>query len=484
MTETGQRRMIVAMRLTCGLIGCVLVVLALTASISAASETGAPDPAITVRYSGTIDATREPMGEHPRGPDLHEVHYRWSLVWRGRLSQLEQVASQRFATQTLTGTIRYVDRVQLPAETDRNDCTGTFSPRPATKVPVVISLNPDGRKGFGVQLTRPISDTYLVSSNTKSNYDLCTRVFAGALPSKSQLVSPFFSFPPNGGTRPTTIRHTETLPPKDVYRTTVRETVSVAVAGKRPSQGAPGADAKRAARDDLRQAIERAKGPCVHLGISLGVIATGAVWTSVAAPVPGGIPAGGSLIATGAVMGSAVAPLCSEEIKQIVVSYSIYKRDPPVPKLASVLRLPSCSRWQGKVREYCTQLSAAVAKLVTSESKVLPVLKRLQTAAAKLVAARTAGNAAGVAKAQADVDSAVASLEAARGESGGAGKEVARIVRAAGVRGLLTKADSADTINALLAELGRVGVPALDLRKIAPSALQAGRIDVLAALGA
>lgn len=471
------------MRLTRGLSGCVLIVLALAASLSAAPEIGAADPAVTVRYSGTIDATREPMGEHPRGPDLWEVHYSWSLVWKGRLSQLEQVASQRFETQSLTGTVRYVDRVQLPAETNRNDCTGTLSARPGTKVPVVISLNPDGRKGFGVQLTRPISDTYLVSSNKKSNYDLCTRVFAGALPSKSEIVSPFHYFPAKGGTRPKTIRHTETLPPKDVYRTTVKETVSVTVGEKGPSQGS-GTDAKRAARDDLRHAIERAKGPCLHLAISLGVMTSGAVWTSVAATIPGGIPAGGALIATGAVMGSAVSPLCTEQIKQIVVSYSIYKRDPPVPKVVSALRLPSCTRWQGKVREYCTQLSAAVEKVVAAESKVLPVLKRLQTAAAKLVAARTAGNAAGVTKAQSDVDTAVAALTAARAASSDAGKEVARVVKAAGVKGVLNRADSAATLDALLAELDRVGVPASDLRKIAPSALRPGRIDVLAALSA
>ena len=78
--------MIMAMRLTRGLIGCVLIVLALTASISAAPETGAADPAITVRYSGTIDATREPMGEHPRGPDLHEVHF--PILQGGNISRL------------------------------------------------------------------------------------------------------------------------------------------------------------------------------------------------------------------------------------------------------------------------------------------------------------------------------------------------------------------------------------------------------------
>ncbi len=350
------------MRLGVSLIGCGLLVLGMTASSPAATPNAvADDPMITVSYEGTLEAFSEPFGDHPRGPDHHEAHYRWTLVWKGRQSKLEQNAAYRFDTKELGGTVTYVDRVQLPAVKgpDRNDCKGEFSAKPGAKVPVVVTLNPDNRKGFGVQLTRPVSDTYLVSSNRKSNYDLCTRVFAGLLPSKSQVVSPFFYFGPSGGTRPNRIRSTQTLPPNERFRTAIDETVTVTVGGKTspPATGAGDTNAKLAARDDLRRALERAKGPCLHLAISLGVITTGAVWSAVGAPIPGGIPAGGSVIATGAVMTQAVVPLCTEHVKQIIVSYSIYKRDPPAPKAVIALKLPSCTRWEAKVRAYCTELS-------------------------------------------------------------------------------------------------------------------------------
>ena len=477
------------MRLGVSLIGCGLLVLGVTASSPAATPNAvADDPMITVSYEGTLEAFSEPFGDHPRGPDHHEAHYRWTLVWKGRQSKLEQNAAYRFDTKELGGTVTYVDRVQLPAVKgpDRNDCKGEFSAKPGAKVPVVVTLNPDNRKGFGVQLTRPVSDTYLVSSNRKSNYDLCTRVFAGLLPSKSQVVSPFFYFGPSGGTRPNRIRSTQTLPPNERFRTAIDETVTVTVGGKTspPATGAGDTNAKLAARDDLRRALERAKGPCLHLAISLGVITTGAVWSAVGAPIPGGIPAGGSVIATGAVMTQAVVPLCTEHVKQIIVSYSIYKRDPPAPRAVIALKLPSCTRWEAKVRAYCTELSVAVTKLVIAERKVFPALVGLQSAAAKLTSARRKGDEQAVKAAQAKVNKAVASLRAARSTSSAAGKKVAHIVRSAGVQGRLTKQQSVAVVDALLAELQKRGVPASDLQKVAPAVLRPAATDVLAALGA
>ena len=150
---------------------------------------------------------------------------------------------------------------------------------------------------------------------------------------------------------------------------------------------------KANARRDFQQALERAKGPCLHLAISLGVLTTGAVWTSVAAPIPGGIPAGGAVIATGAVMGSAVAPMCTSLIAELVTDYSIFKRDPPVSRAAPPLRLPSCAKWQGALREYCVKLEDAVTALAAAEHRVVLVLGRVQSAATALTAARKAGNA-------------------------------------------------------------------------------------------
>jgi hypothetical protein len=465
----------------CG--GFVLaLVLAGSAPGSMALES-ATDPLVTVRYSGSLDARAELHATHPRGPDVHESHIQWSLSWSGRLSKLKAQASHVFATQRLTGTVRYVDRINPGSVTgrDRSDCTGTYSAKPGTKVPVVVTVDPDNRKGFGVQLTRPTSGTYLVSSNKRSNWDFCTRIFAGVLPSSSKFVSPLLVFSPKGGKHPRKLQHNEALSAESTTRTTVDEVVTVTVGGATTSTSV---DIKRVARDDLRRALERAKGPCLHLAISLGVITSGAVWTSVGAPLPGGIPAGGSLIATGAVMGGAVAPLCSELIKQIVVSYSIYKKDPPVPKLATQVKLPSCGRWEGKVRAYCVELSAAVERLAAAEGRVLPILKRLQGAGTRLSAARARGDTRGVEAANEDVRDAAAALRTTRAAVAAAGSVVGRVVSAAGVQGKLTKAESERVVDALLGELARHGVPAAELRKAAPAALASGSIDVLAALGA
>jgi hypothetical protein len=140
------------MRLGVGLIGCGLLMLGMTTSTPAATAVAvADDPTITVSYEGTLEAFSEPFGEHPRGPDVHEAQYRWTLVWRGRRSKLEQNAAYHFDTKELSGTVTYVDRVQLPAVKgrDRNDCEGEFSAKPGVKVPVVVTLNPDNRKGIG-----------------------------------------------------------------------------------------------------------------------------------------------------------------------------------------------------------------------------------------------------------------------------------------------------------------------------------------------
>ncbi len=474
------------MRLSRGVAFVGFLALAVAASTPAATTSPQQaDPLVTVTYSGKLDARAEILGTKPGGPDIHESHIAWSLVWQGELSKLKVNATQRFATKNLKGTVEYVDRVNPPSVkgSQRNDCTGKYSARPETRVPVVVTLDPDNKKGFGVQLTRPTSETYVISSNKKSNYDYCTRVFAGVLPNDSQKVSPFFRFPSKGGTHHNPIRYKHSTSADDRNTTVVDETVSLTVEGVTPEPPAPAVDVKKLARDYLRLAIEGARGSCFHLAISLGVIGSGAVWTSIGAPIPGGIPAGAALITTGAVMVNAMTPICTELVLQVIVLYSIYERDPPVPDIAFRVQLPSCTRWEGKVRVYCVELSEAVRKLTSTERKVLPALKRLQSAGTRLAAARAAGNTQAAKKAQTSVNSAAASLQAARSASRAAGKAVARVIRAAGVRGVLTKAESAHVVDALLAELAKRGVPTADVRRIAPQALRPGPIDVLATLG-
>jgi hypothetical protein len=245
------------------------------------------------------------------------------------------------------------------------------------------------------------------------------------------------------------------------------------------------AAATEAAREGLRQAVERAKGPCLHLALSLGVIATGAVWTSVSATVPGGIPAGGAIIATGDLMASATAPLCAPLIKDVIVYYSLLVKDPPLAKSGPVLRLSSCEKRKGKLRTYCEQLSAGLQRLVRAENGVLAAATQLQAGIATLAAARKSRNTKATADAEGKVRSQTAALVAARKAAAAAGAQVSRIVTAVGVRGRLTKAQSAATIRALLANLAKQGVPSTKLRALLPAgALTAKPTDFLATLRA
>ena len=94
----------------------------------------------------------------------------------------------------------------------------------------------------------------------------------------------------------------------------------------------------------------------------------------------------------------------------------------------------------------------------------------MQNAATALTAARKAGNAGKIAAAEAKARKETASLADARSATSTAGKRVAALIRSVGVRGRLTKAQSAATIKALLATLARRGVPTADVRAVAPAA--------------
>lgn len=453
--------------------GLALVVLAglvLAGRIAAAAETeSASDPLITIRHAGTLDTSWEPIMRLPDGRNFHQAHYEWALVWRGRRSQLEKSPTQQLTVETLEGTVKYTDRTSA----EHADCTGAFRAK-VRNITFTASIN-EGQGTIVVNVRVPASSEFLKPTNTTSLHEFCGEVVRWALPGNEMI--PFFQLNlAKGGTAGRDVTVGPLAPNRD--RAALEHSVSVTLG----AGATAAANAKTVARNDLRIAVERAKGPCLHLAISLGVLTTGAVWTSVGAAVPGGIPAGGAVIATGDVMASAVAPLCASLIKQIVIDYSIYKRDPPVSRAAPALRLPSCTKWQGKVRSYCEDLGAAAAKLVAAEARVVTVLTQLQDAAAKLAASRKAGGAQAVKDAQARVNAVAASLRAARAATSAAGKQVATLVRAAGVQGKVSKAQSAVTIDALLSSVAKRGVPPADLRSVAPSALMPRPVDVLATL--
>jgi hypothetical protein len=456
------------LRLT-GVARLALVLSATAALAGAASVHGAADPAVTVRYAGTLDTSADPIMKLPDGRNSQRASYRWALTWRGRLSQLAKSPTQSFTVESLSGTVSYVDRTSA----EKADCTGTYVAK-VKKITFTASYDAAGGTiGFNVRV--PVSSEFLRPTNTTSLHEFCSEVQRWAIPGNDLI--PFFQVSAEKGG---SASHNVRVPPQGSSRDRgdLVQSLIVRVAGQ---GGSSGVDVKALARADLRQAVERAKGPCLHLAISLGVLTTGAVWTSVGAPVPGGIPAGGAVIATGDVMASAVAPLCAELVRQIVVDYSIVKRDPPLPP-ARALRLPACTKWQGKVRAYCQELETAVTRLASAEHRVVGVVTRLQAAAGRLAAARRAGDASAASAAEQTVSSLAGALESARRAARVEGKRVASVIARAGVQGKLTAAQSSASTNALLAVLAKRGVPAAGLRALAPAALGPGPVDVLATL--
>jgi len=455
------------MRRLCGLLVVAFAALALSGGSPAATA----DPQVTVRYQGSLDTSWEPIMKLPDGRNFHEAHYEWSLVWRGRLGQLVTSPTQPLIVQRLVGSVRYVDRTSA----EHADCTGSYRAK-VDEITMTASVN-EGQNFIGFFVRVPVSSEFLAPTNTTSLHEFCSEVVRWVIPGND--LAPYFQIDlRKGGTQ----RHDVRIPPQGVNRESgdLRQSLTVVI-GK--PGAAPTVDPKAAARADLRRALERAKGPCIQLAISAGVMTTGAVWAAVSAPVPGGIPSGSAVIATGTVMANAIAPLCADLIKEIVADYSIVKRDPPLPQAVSA-HVASCARWQGKVRAYCEQLSTAAAQLVAAERAVVPILTRLQSAATKLAAARRAGDAKAVEAHERKVGALAESLSSARAAAAAAGKRVAGIVEGAGVHGTLSTAESAATMDALLARLARLGVPAADLRSLAPAAFGPRPIDVLAALAA
>ncbi len=464
------------MRTGIGLLAAGLLALAVVSDAAPTPvRTTAADPPVSVTYEGTLDTSWAPIMKLPDGRNVHEASYTWILTWRGRLSDLQQQPTQRLGLGKLSGTVKYTDNTSAA----KASCTGGFRAK-VEKITFTASVN-ESQNTLALSLRVPVSSEFLEPTNKTSLYEFCSEVVRWALPGNEMI--PTFQFNlSKGGTEGRDVRFGPLEPNRERAHLEHSATVTVGASG---TGGGSSVDMKRAARNDLRMSVERAKGPCLHLALALGVITTGAVWTSVGAAIPGGIPAGGAVIATGDIMASAVAPMCASLIEQIVTDYSIYKRDPPVSRAAPALQMPSCTRYKGApLRTYCRRLEDAAAALVAAEHRVTVVLGRVQAAAGKLTAARKTGNRGRITAAASAARKELAALGAARASARAAGKKVASLVRSAGVRGKLTKAESAAVLDALLAKLARRGVPTSDLRAVAPAALRPAPVDVLAALSA
>jgi hypothetical protein len=238
--------------------------------------------------------------------------------------------------------------------------------------------------------------------------------------------------------------------------------------------------AKDAARLDLRPALDAAEGPCLQEGLTLGLIGAGVVVSGSGAII------GGALAITGSLTAPIAAPLCTAGIERVVADYRIYK-DPPLPGIhlaarpAAVRapRLPSCTRYRGRLLSFCAGLRADNARLVKAARHTAAVANALETTVGRATAAGAAADRSAIALQAATAKRLSAQFRRALGDQATAGRRVAARLRAANVRMRLNAKQSATAITIVLARLTPDAITAADLAPTAASALRPGPVDLL-----
>ena len=238
---------------------------------------------------------------------------------------------------------------------------------------------------------------------------------------------------------------------------------------------------KNNAKKDFARAWDDALGPCSQLAMGLGVLATGGVWVSASATVPGGIPAGGAVIATGQVMSSVASALCARKLKRLLDDYRIFN-DPPDPhfgRLAWVARrspaptLHACGGLAGSVRSFCLKLSSLAAKLVVAARNTTAVDDALLTTVNRASGAFKARRTAAFNAQLRHATNLEPQFTAALRSEASLGRAIKRLISA----GDLTLAQATATTTYLEQKLGRGGISLSAIGRIDPTALTATAED-------
>ena len=243
---------------------------------------------------------------------------------------------------------------------------------------------------------------------------------------------------------------------------------------------------RQTAQQDLVNALEAAKGPCLQEAAALGVIATGGVTIGVLGAVPGGATAGGSISATGQVMQAIAGPLCVPMITRIAKDIAIIN-DPPdaaiheLPAVAPVAAVtpPSCIGVDPRLASYCQRLAVAAARVATDELTVAGATDAIATAVARESGANATGDAAAAANQERNARALVDQLAAALRTQAADGAAMAGIIRSEHVSMTLTTDQSAQAIQVLLADVARQGVTSDEIRPLAGTALTPHPVDVV-----
>lgn len=255
-------------------------------------------------------------------------------------------------------------------------------------------------------------------------------------------------------------------------------------AGGQPGGNAtPLPELKDLARKDFRAALKDAEGPCLHLAEGLGVTATGAVWLGTSAAVPGGIPAGGAVIATGEVMTAAAAPLCAPKIGRLLDDYKVFN-DPPDAnywQLAFAARARAapdvsagCGHVSGKAHAFCLELASLVAKLIRAAGKTTAVDDALVTTVNRASGAKRAHNQQALQLQLANATKLERNLRSDLAAEASLGRQIRKLLPF----GHMTRSQAAKTI----AYLERHGLPVAHIRRIDPAGLTPAAQDPIARL--
>ncbi|MFL5831597.1 MAG: hypothetical protein ACJ76X_16905 [Solirubrobacteraceae bacterium] len=240
---------------------------------------------------------------------------------------------------------------------------------------------------------------------------------------------------------------------------------------------------KDLARKDFRAGLKDAAGPCLHLAEGIGVEATGAVWLGTSATVPGGIPSGGALIATGEVMAAAAAPLCVPKIGRLLDDYKVFA-DPPDPnywQLAVPARARTaadvsagCGRVSGKAHSFCLELASLVSKLIRAAGKTTAVDGALVTTVNRASGAKRAHNQQALKLQLEHAGKLEKEFKADLANEAAIGRQIRKLLPF----GHLKPSQAAKTIS----YLERKGVTAAHVRRIDPAGLKPAAEDPIARL--
>jgi hypothetical protein len=303
--------------------------------------------------------------------------------------------------------------------------------------------------------------------------------------------------PATGGEKRYNADQTATIKPQNASDTTTG-TISRSVhavlstgPGSPPLGGGPAVGppvgptkaAKDAARMDLRSAVDDAAGPCFEEGLPLGLLSAG-VLVSGAGPI-----IGGGLVVAGGLTAPIAAPLCTAAIERVVADYRTYK-DPPVagihdaarPAAVHAASLPSCRRYHGRLRTFCSGLRGDDSRFVVAVRHTTAVARALETTIGRATAARAAGDSAALALQEKTAKRLSVHFRSALRAQRSAGAKVAERLRAAHIRYRLSAQQHTAAVRAVLARLAPSSITAAELQPVAGGAFTPGRVDLLALL--